>query len=190
MNRYFYIDGEGKQKGTFSPEELRQEHIKHDTLVWTQGMNEWKKAEEVSELQYLFQTEPPSPQPKETQAQEQTYQQQAYSVKPPVPRNWLVESILVTILPFVLCGSILSLLGIIAIVYASQVESNYNRGDFANAEAASNSAGRWTKITFWISIAWLVLIVLTVVLVLVFAGSFMGLTDMFANSFNTAMLKL
>ncbi|MDD2243417.1 MAG: CD225/dispanin family protein [Dysgonamonadaceae bacterium] len=190
MNRYFYIDGEGKQKGTFSPEELRKEHIKHDTLVWTQGLNEWKKAEEVSELQYLFQMETPNPQPKETYSQEQTFQQQAYTAKPPVPRNWLVESILVTILPFVLCGSILSLLGIIAIVYASQVESNYNRGDFANAETASNSAGRWTKITFWISVAWLILIVLAVVLTLVFAGSFIGLSDIFDNSFNTAMLKL
>lgn len=28
MNRYFYIDSEGKQKGTFSPEELKSENIK------------------------------------------------------------------------------------------------------------------------------------------------------------------
>ena len=46
MNRYFYIDTEGKQKGTFSPEELRQERVRRDTLVWTQGMEQWKRAEE------------------------------------------------------------------------------------------------------------------------------------------------
>ncbi len=51
---YFYIDAAGKQKGTFSPEELGQESIKRDTLVWTQGMEQWKRAEEVDELQYLF----------------------------------------------------------------------------------------------------------------------------------------
>ena len=32
MNRYFYIDSEGKQKGTFSPEELKSENIKKDTF--------------------------------------------------------------------------------------------------------------------------------------------------------------
>lgn len=54
MNRYFYIDAEGKQKGTFSPQELQQERLKRDTLVWTQGMEQWKRADEVEELQFLF----------------------------------------------------------------------------------------------------------------------------------------
>jgi len=39
MNRYFYIDAEGKQKGTFSPDELIHENVKRETLVWTQGMD-------------------------------------------------------------------------------------------------------------------------------------------------------
>ncbi len=56
MNRYFYIDTEGKQKGTFSPQELRQEQVKKDTLVWTQGMEQWKRADEVAELSLLFDT--------------------------------------------------------------------------------------------------------------------------------------
>ena len=50
MNRYFYIDTEGKQKGTFSPEELRMEQIKRDTLVWTQGMEQWKRGAGVAFL--------------------------------------------------------------------------------------------------------------------------------------------
>lgn len=54
MNRYFYIDSEGKQKGTFSPEELKNENIKRDTLVWTQGMSEWMRASDISELNALF----------------------------------------------------------------------------------------------------------------------------------------
>ena len=54
MNRYFYIDSEGKQKGTFSPEELKSENIKKDTLVWTQGMNEWMRASSVAELDAVF----------------------------------------------------------------------------------------------------------------------------------------
>lgn len=49
------------------------------------------------------------------------------------PKNWLVESILVTIF----CCQIL---GIISIVYAASVESKFYRGDIAGAESASNTA--------------------------------------------------
>lgn len=54
MSRYFYIDNEGKQKGTFSIEELQAENINKDTLVWTHGMKEWIRAGEVAELSFLF----------------------------------------------------------------------------------------------------------------------------------------
>lgn len=60
MNHYFYIDSDGKQKGTYTPEELRNEHIRKETLVWTQGMAQWMRADEVPELQFLF-TEQGSP---------------------------------------------------------------------------------------------------------------------------------
>jgi uncharacterized membrane protein len=66
------------------------------------------------------------------------------------PKNWLVESILVTIfccLPF----------GIAGIVFATQVNSKYGAGDYAGALQASKDAGRWTKIGFWIGILWVVL---------------------------------
>ena len=67
--------------------------------------------------------------------------------QPPVrrPKNWLVESILVTIfccLP----------LGIVGIVNAAQVNGRYDRGDYEGALDASKQAGRWTKIGFFASI--------------------------------------
>jgi len=80
-----------------------------------------------------------------------TYQQSAPPSTP--PKNWLVESILVTIfccLPF----------GIAGIVFASQVNSKWATGDFAGAQQASKEAGRWTKIGFWIGIAQGVLVIL------------------------------
>ncbi len=49
------------------------------------------------------------------------------------PKNYLVESILVTIL---CCLP----LGIVGIVFASQVNSKYDTGDFAGAEKASSQA--------------------------------------------------
>lgn len=62
------------------------------------------------------------------------------------PKTWLVESILVTIfccLPF----------GVVGIVKASNVEAIWRRGDIVGAEAASQSAGFWTKLGFWIGLA-------------------------------------
>lgn len=183
MNRYFYIDAEGKQKGTFTPEELRNENLKQETLVWTQGMEKWKRAEEIQELEYIFSVTPV--QNTETLASTQTAPylgNQTYNTTqsvPQMPKNWMIESILATILPFVLCGSLLSLLGIIGIVHAAQVEPAYNRGDYAAATEASRMAGRWTKIAFWISIGWLLLLVLIVVGLIIFAGSIAGLSGVF-----------
>ncbi|MEP6845675.1 MAG: CD225/dispanin family protein [Panacibacter sp.] len=83
---------------------------------------------------------------------EQNYGQQP--VTP--PKNWLVESILVTIfccLPF----------GIAGIVFAAQVNSKFAGGDYVGAEQASKEAARWTKIGFYLGIAQVVLGILWVV---------------------------
>lgn len=61
------------------------------------------------------------------------------------PKNWLVESILVTIfccLPF----------GIAGIVYAAKVESKYYSGDVAGAQKAAEEAKKWTMISFVLGI--------------------------------------
>ena len=61
------------------------------------------------------------------------------------PKNWLVESILVTIfccLPF----------GIAGIVFATQVNTKWTAGDFVGAEVAAKEAAKWTKIGFFVSI--------------------------------------
>lgn len=176
MNRYFYIDTEGKQKGTFSPEELRQEPVKRDTLVWTQGMEQWKRAEEVAELSLLF--DPTSSMQAPTMAAPQTSAAPTPQAQKMMPKSWMVESILVTILPFMLCSSFFSLLGIIAIVYAAQVESFFNRGDYAAAVEASHAAGKWTRIAMWIAIGWVLLIIIAIILMFVFVGSMAGLGEL------------
>jgi len=73
-------------------------------------------------------------------------QPQSFSQIPPArPKNWLVESILVTLfccLPF----------GIAGIVYASSVNSKYDIGDYEGAAIASKEAGKWTKVAFFVGI--------------------------------------
>ncbi len=176
MNRYFYIDAEGKQNGTFSPDELIHENVKRETLVWTQGMDQWMRASEVAELSYIFSETFIAQGAAQPQTQ-YTHPVMTTTTQQPMPKTWLVESILVTILPFILCSSFLSLLGIIGIVYAAQVESFFNRGDYTASAESSRAAGKWTKIALWIAIGWILLIIVTIILVLVFVGSVSGIGE-------------
>jgi len=86
-------------------------------------------------------------------------EQQTLSQAPPPssapPKNWLVESILVTIfccLPF----------GIAGIVFASQVNSKWAVADYNGALQASKEAAKWTKIGFFVSIGCWVLYLIAV----------------------------
>lgn len=64
---------------------------------------------------------------------------------PKKPDNYLVESILATIF---CCMP----LGVVGIVFAAQVNSLYNSGDFEGANQASAKAQSWTKSSFWVGI--------------------------------------
>jgi hypothetical protein len=84
---------------------------------------------------------------------EQNFQQQPMLTP---PKNWLIESILVTLfccLPF----------GIAGIIYASQVSSKFAAGDHQGALQASQDAGKWTKIGFFVGLAVIVLYIIAVV---------------------------
>jgi hypothetical protein len=81
----------------------------------------------------------------------------------PRPKNWLVESILVTILcclPF----------GIVGIINAAAVNGKYEAGDYAGALYSSQQAGKWTKIGFFVGLA---VIVLYLIFVFVVGASFL-----------------
>ena len=83
----------------------------------------------------------------------------------PRPKNWLVESILVTIfccLPF----------GIAGIVNAANVNSRFDTGDVDGAVRASNEAGKWTKIGFWVGLGLsLIGFIVWALMVFVFVGA-------------------
>lgn|SRR5574344_2005168 len=60
---FFYIVLDGKQAGPFSESEVgrlcNEKKITKDTLVWTQHMTEWKKAEDVPQVLRLIALCPP-----------------------------------------------------------------------------------------------------------------------------------
>ena len=164
MNRYFYIDYSGKQKGAFTPDELKQENIQRETMVWTQGMTDWTRADQVTDLNFLFTNAVSSDNPK-TPPPTAIYHTQSYynpAANMERPKSYMIESLLVTLLPFFICGSVLSLLGVIAIVYASQVDSYIHMNRWEEAKESSAKARKWYKITFWLSIGWVIILILAV----------------------------
>lgn len=59
MKRYF-IAINSKQQGPFSLEELKQQEINSNTLVWFEGLKDWVKVGEIEELQEIFISSPPA----------------------------------------------------------------------------------------------------------------------------------
>ena len=76
-------------------------------------------------------------------------------VAPMKPKSWLTEAILVLIIPL-FCLNPLSLLGIVAIVYANQVNKFYFAGQYAEAERVSKNAKKWVLITLVAALLWLI----------------------------------
>lgn len=58
MNKFYFTDGEN-QFGPFTIDELKNEEITKDTLIWFEGLDDWKKANEIEEISMLFKSIPP-----------------------------------------------------------------------------------------------------------------------------------
>nr|WP_319572723.1 CD225/dispanin family protein [uncultured Draconibacterium sp.] len=82
------------------------------------------------------------------------------------PPNYLAFAIITTLF----CGKIF---GIVAIVFAAQVNSYWNAGNYEAAQSASRNAKLWSWISFAAGMAW-VLIGVLLTLFGVFAGIMEG----------------
>lgn len=155
MVKYYYIDDISKQQcGPFPLNDLLSKKIRPETMVWRSGMPDWVNAGSVSELSFLFDAKIPLPEEKNaeptsnmsaSQPQPATnYQQANYRQDNtrrwddilPMPKNWLVESILLSIF----CCSPISVVGIF---YAAKVESLYYAKEYDRATQASDNAKKW-----------------------------------------------
>lgn len=95
------------------------------------------------------------------------------------PKNWLLQSILVTVLTFLCCSNILGLpFGIAGIVNASSVESKFNRGDVEGAERAAKNAKKWTIVAGVLAIVSIVIYAILYALgIMAFLGAAGGAYD-------------
>ncbi len=157
MSQFYYTDGK-ERFGPFSLEDLRGKNLTGETLIWREGLTDWVPAKTVSDLNPLF--EPVDLFPPVS----------SVPYAPPIPetapKNWLVESILVTIL---CCLP----LGIVGIIHATKVETLWNTGQRAEAIKASQEAAKWVKIGFIVGI-----VVIGIYMLMMLFGMVAGLTSM------------
>ncbi len=140
----FYISNNNEKEGPFTLEELSAKDITPHTLVWAVGYKEWKAAKDVPELNDIIYKTPPAP-----------------PVQQPMPKTWLVESILVTLfccLPF----------GIVGIINAVKVDTLYYGGLYEESVYRSNQAKKWILWGFFVGLAGILLYVFFLVFTIIF----------------------
>jgi len=58
MKKYFYSNGKEKH-GPLSLDELKQDDISKDTLIWFEGLDDWTLAGELDEMKPILELQPP-----------------------------------------------------------------------------------------------------------------------------------
>lgn len=153
MTKYYYIDDTTKQQcGPILLNNLGNHNIHPETMVWSPGMADWTNAGSIDELRFLFDKNIPILKIQEIRPNNSTEpkvvfspQQKEYADSAkwndiiPMPKNWLLESILLSIL----CCSPISIVGIF---YAAKVESLYYAKDYNGAQKASQNAKIWSLV--------------------------------------------
>lgn len=152
--KYHYVK-DGQPAGPVEENELIGLGVTRETLVWCKGMAEWTKAGNVAALAYLFANNVPNV----------PYGNQER------PKTYLAPAILATIFccwPF----------GVPAIVYAALVERRYSNGDYQGAKKASRTALMWTRISFWVGL--IIVLLVIAFYALLFAGLFASTGGLFS----------
>lgn len=146
MAASYHIAQNGEKNGPFDEPtvyaKLASGAIQESDLCWTEGMETWLPISEVLGTATATATESPPP-----LTPSGTSPSSAYNVvtegqgnKPPMPETYMVSAILVTLL---CCLP----LGIVSIVYATQVSVKYQAGDYTGAAEASDKAKFWYQMS-------------------------------------------
>lgn len=150
MKYYYYQSGE--QKGPVDLDALKDANINADTLIWHEGLPEWKPASEIEELHPILEqgreTPPVIAQPPRIQHESLDSKNVNNGSKDSLtpPPNYLVWAILVTIF---CCWP----LGIPAIVYAAKVNGAFYEGRHEEAYRYRRLAFNWIIASLAVGVA-------------------------------------
>lgn len=138
---YYYIDDNGEQFGPYTLEIFRLLPLRSRSYVWSTGMEEWVTAGEMKELDGLTRKSESTPDIRKDIAEPELFTEgtapateDSVSAEP-MPKTWLTESILLTLL----C----SVIGLIPFFHGMQVRSLYRMGDYEGAARESATAKKW-----------------------------------------------
>lgn len=154
----YWIILDNRQLGPFELEEIKQYPVMPNTPVWHEGLAQWIPASRVPEIVNMF--APPEPEPPITYDHQATdndgygernehEQQPQTQRRPGNHRQIVVDNRMAerpsSYLGWAIAATILCCvpLGIIAIVFAAQVNSKWERGDYEGALKASKRAEIW-----------------------------------------------
>lgn len=138
---YYYIDDKGEQFGPYTLEIFRLLPLRSRSYVWSTGMEEWVTAGEMKELDGFIRKSEPTPDittdtaEPELLTERTTPEAEDSASSEPMPKTWLTESILLTLL----CSG----LGLIPFFHGMQVRSLYRIGDYEGAVRESATAKKW-----------------------------------------------
>lgn len=138
---YYYIDDKGEQFGPYTLEIFRLLPLRSRSYVWSTGMEEWVTAGEMKELDGFIRKSEPTPDittdtaEPELLTERTTPEAEDSASAEPMPKTWLTESILLTLL----CSG----LGLIPFFHGMQVRSLYRIGDYEGAVRESATAKKW-----------------------------------------------
>ena len=124
-----YIHRNGQQQGPYTLPQLTLMTLTPDTPVWYEGLADWMPASQAPLTATLFNAQDSVP-PASTPGMPQ----RCNDVKPSTYLGWAIVSCILCCLP----------LGIVAIIYAAQVNDKWLRGDYDGAYRASQNAQIWT----------------------------------------------
>lgn len=143
--KQYYIVCNGQDMGPYTLEELSARGVTPDTMIRVEGVSDACPAQTLDELRPLFGYQAPGPNsyagapaygtpygataPVGSPMQPQN--------RPKMPPDYLVWG--------VLCAILLFPIGIIPLIYSIQVSTNYDRGNYEEAENASRKSIQWAK---------------------------------------------
>ena len=169
-NLYFIQNGNGQKIGPIAVEQLVQDEITPRTLVWRQGLEDWKEARLLPELDFLWQNSspnagsdtppfqaPPRQHPFTPQSNTPYNSYTNGDIPPKCPPNYLAFAIISAILGTIFLFPFGMIFGVIAIVKASSVEKIHRQGDFSEAERYSKAARTWSLVNIIVLIGFILI---------------------------------
>lgn len=131
MEQYYYLDCNNQQQGPVDADKLVNYGVKHNTLVWKNGMGDWIEAGRIPELiSYFAKSNGVVPPPPPYSSSSNSSCPPSYSQKPDNLLLWSILSTVLCCLP----------LGIVAIVYSNKVDNLWNAKDYNGARDAAKQA--------------------------------------------------